>query len=96
MLFGIVKKAMNYISNGVTFVFGQTFNNDISKFLKMFDIYSTYYTAFVYSTCLSMLMSLTPFMKLYTKGITDINYTDNNIAILFTIIILLLGIRTPS
>lgn len=96
MLFGIVKKAMNYISNGVTFVFGQTFNNDISKFVKMFDIYSTYYTAFVYSTCLSMLMSLTPFMKLYTKGITDINYMDNNIAILFTIIILLLGIRTPS
>jgi O-antigen/teichoic acid export membrane protein len=96
MIFTFIKTATSYISNSVTFALGQIINTDKNKFIKFFEVYSIFFTALVYSISLSTLIMIGPFMKLYTSGVSDVKYIDNNVAILFTITTLLIGVRTPS
>lgn len=53
-----------------------------------------YFIVYVAYTCFSIL--LLPFIKVYTSGITDANYLDINLVILFTIMAVLNAIRIPG
>lgn len=62
----------------------------------MFDAYEVYYMAIVFTFFTVAYIFILPFMKLYTSGITDVNYIDPLLAVLFTIIKLLSNARSPS
>ncbi|WP_339060924.1 hypothetical protein [Tepidibacillus marianensis] len=96
MIFTVLKNAMNYISNGVSFALGQLYANNQKLFLEYYELYELYYTSLAFSLSSVLFVCTIPFMKLYTAGINDINYIDKGISILFTLIILLLVGRTPS
>ncbi len=96
MIFQIVKTGFNHISSGVIFAFGQLYHTDFNKFKRYFQVYEVYYIALVFSVGLSLTLLIRPFMSLYTKGITDIDYVDNIVILLFAAILLLLAARTPS
>lgn len=84
-------------SNGLCAGFGEAFAKNEKKIVR--ESYSTYeyiyfIIAFAGCTCLGSLFI--PFMKLYTANITDANYIRPLTAILFTLIALCRGIRTPA
>ena len=62
---------------------------------KKIDVFESYYSVFVYSAFSVALYLFVPFMKLYTAGITDINYVDGKIAVLFVAVSLLSLARVP-
>ena len=77
------------IPNSIGFSLGQTFNTSIDEYRKNVDVVESLYSV-VYHTVFSVTLFLfVPFMRLYTAGITDINYVDYNLALLFVIIELL-------
>lgn len=95
MIFGMVKSVTVSVSDGVIFAMGQAWH-DRPRFNKMFSAYETYNTAmtFLLFTIAGILMI--PFLRLYTSGVTDINYIDSKVSILFLVYYLMDNGRKPS
>lgn len=75
LLYGIIKGLISHFS-GFTFILGQTFNRDRERYLQLHDAYEVFNTTLTCSLfCITNIFIL-PFLKLYTAGVTDINYID--------------------
>ncbi len=95
-LIQIINQALSSLSNSITFVLGQEFHTNKNRFMKIYDIYELYYITLTFSICTIVNIFLIPFIKIYTKGVIDINYVDSTLGLMFIIIILLVMSRTPS
>ncbi|MBQ2944592.1 MAG: sugar isomerase [Ruminococcus sp.] len=93
LLFSMIRTAMDYVAQGFSFVMGQTFNNDRKKYIKLHDLYQSYRLALIFALYNIAFIFILPFMKLYTAGVTDINYIDYKVAVLFIVFYLLTGAR---
>lgn len=90
-----LENILSIFSNGVSFSLGQTFQTNQTKFHEKFDIYESVYSILAF-TLFSVAMSLLlPFVRLYTNGVTDVNYSDCMLVLLFVSIALLTAIRAP-
>lgn len=95
MLFGIIATAISNFS-GMSFVLGQTFNTDRQRFKKMLDAYEIFNMVLTFSLfCIANIFIL-PFLKLYTYGVTDVNYIDTYLTYLFIATYLLSNGRKTS
>ncbi len=81
--------------NSVSFVLGQNYQTDRELFIRRMDIFESFHSAFVYSLAAVAYFLMLPFMQIYTKGVTDINYVDPILNALFILIFLLDRSRTP-
>lgn len=81
--------------NSVNFVLGQTYQTNKKLFIHRIDMVESYYSAMVYSFFSVTLFLFLPFVRLYTSGVTDINYVDVTLAILFILCSLLDKGRVP-
>lgn len=75
MLFGIISTAITNFS-GANFILGQTFNTDRERSLRLLDVYEIFNMVLTFSLFCIANMFILPFMQLYTRGVTDINYVD--------------------
>ena len=73
----------------IRFIMGQTYQTDKERYIRRVDILESYYSALVYGLYSVMLYLLIPFVRLYTEGVTDINYVDPWLALLFVLCSLL-------
>ena len=95
MLFGIIATAISNFS-GMSFVLGQTFNTDRQRFMKLLDTYEIFNMVLTFSLfCIANIFIL-PFLKLYTYGVTDVNYIDAYLPYLFIATYLLSNGRNSS
>lgn len=93
MLFSMVRTALDYVAQGFSFILGQTYHRDFPRFVRLYDLYETYRTALIFALYTIAYIFILPFMKLYTAGITDINYVDGHISFLFVAFYMLTGAR---
>ncbi len=93
LLYSMIRTALDYVSQGFSFIMGQEYNNDIEHYKKLHDLYETYRMALVFALYNVALIFILPFMKLYTAGVYDINYIDEIVAVLFAVYYLLTGAR---
>lgn len=93
MLLGVIEGIISSVNNSVTFIFGQLYNEDKSKFIKFFDVYEVLYMTINFASFIIVYKFAIPFMKLYTSGITDINYIDTYLLTLFVCLKLLVCMR---
>ena len=96
MLLNLIGTAINTLCSGIEFIMGQTFNTDRERYVKLHDIYETYTMTLVFGLYTVAYVFFTPFLKLYTSGITDITYTDKWLPLLFSLTFLLSGGRRAS
>ena len=95
MIFGMVKSIAVVLSDSFVFALGQSFTNK-EKFMKMFNAYEVYNITMTFSLyCVTSVLIL-PFLQIYTRGVTDINYVDRYVAILFLLYYLMDNGRKPS
>ena len=94
LLFSSVSNLLTTLNNSVTYVLGQVFEENFKKFLELVDCYELYYTMLNFVCYTITLLFAIPFFEIYTKGITDANYIDFNLVILFIIINVLISSRT--
>lgn len=93
MLFSMVRTALDTIGKGVAHILGQTYNTDKALYITYHDIYETYRMSLIFCLYAVALIFIIPFMSLYTAGVTDINYLDYNVAVLFVATSLLSAAR---
>ncbi len=89
MLFSMISTFLNSFSQGFSFVLGQLFNTNRKRYIELHDAYETYRITLVFALyCIADIFIL-PFLELYTKGVSDINYIDKWLPILFIMTYLL-------
>lgn len=76
--------------------FGQLFNNDKDKFEKVYGIYETAFIILLFIIVSISLIMILPFVFIYTKNVSDINYLNIYLPILFALILLFSQIRVPA
>ena len=96
MLFSMVATGISTINSSVSFIMGQTYHTDREKFMKLYNAFETYNMALTFSLyCIAQLFIL-PFLKIYTRGVTDINYIDVRLPVLFVSTYLLSNGRSAA
>ena len=83
LLIGMVSTALSTVTSSFLFALGQIFHTDKGRYRKLFECYEMYYMALVFSLYAVAQLFLLPFMKLYTSGVTDIDYLDPQLPFLF-------------
>lgn len=96
-VYALVTTALNgvlgQIMNGTSYILGDGYAKDKELYKKTHDVYNAVYmyAAFVVFTVAYLLFI--PFISLYTKGVTDANYLDTKLPLLFVLISLLSSCR---
>ena len=96
MVFSNVLGLVNTLFNSMKFTLGQTYNTDKNKYIVLHDTYKSYYCCFVFSVVTVIYILITPFIKLYTEGVTDIQYVDSYLPMLFCLVSLLSSCRSTE
>ncbi|HBI93583.1 MAG TPA: sugar isomerase [Terrisporobacter glycolicus] len=96
LIISCVASVIDTICSSVEFLLGQAFHTDREKFLKMQDVYETYYLAISFCFFAITLTMLPSFIQLYSKGVTDINYVDKWLPYLFVVLNILMYARRTS
>ena len=89
LFYTMINTAQVTVSGSVVFLLGQTFHSDKKRFIKLYDCYEVYYLALTFALYSVTTFFILPFMKLYTKGVNDIDYINQYLPYLFAVIGLL-------
>lgn len=95
MITSHLDQILNILVHSFNFLFGQTYQSDLSRYRKMIDVADSVYGAVAYAAYAVALYLFLPFMAVYTEGVTDINYVDSKLAVLFVAAALLSHTRVP-
>lgn len=96
LLFGMISTALGTVTNSVLFTMGHSYHINKKRFIKLYDCFELYYMTLVFALYSIANYFILPFMRLYTGGITDIDYLDPNLPLLFISTYLLLCGRIAS
>ena len=96
IFFSQVQNFITSITSGFSFALGQMFHTDRSKFMKVYNVYETFYIMATFIIYTLMAVFLLPLIQIYTQGINDANYTNVYLVLLFVIMNLLSNGKLPS
>ncbi len=95
MITGHLDQILNILVSSFNFMFGQSYQTDLVQYRKMIDLADSVYGALAYAAYAVALYLFLPFMEIYTSGVTDINYVDSKLAVLFVATAILSHTRVP-
>lgn len=76
--------------------FGYLYNNDKKEYERYFGVYETAFSIFLFIITTISLIMILPFVSIYTRGVTDVQYINPYLPILFALILLMNQIRIPA
>ena len=89
LVFGSLTTILNTVYNSVVYLLGQAYHESLEKYTKLHDMFLSAFVGIptiVMSICYILII---PFIRLYTAGVSDINYIYEYVPLLFCIIQLL-------
>lgn len=95
LFFTTIQSLISTVTSSITFFLGQLFNSDRKRFMQGFEVYETVYimaTTYIFTM---MGLFLLPLIRLYTSDVTDINYIDSLLLLLFVAMNLLSCSKVP-
>lgn len=96
MVFLAINSLLNSVYNSLKYILGKTFFNNREEYIIIHDSFnSIFFGIMTIFMCVAFILVI-PFIKLYTKGITDINYIYNIFPLLFALVQLLSWSRYVS
>lgn len=86
MVFVALNTLLNSIYSALNYNLGQAYSNDLEQYKRLHDIFHSFFVS-----CMTILMSVAyiliiSFVRLYTSGVTDINYVDARLPIFFCLV----------
>ena len=96
IFFSQIQTFITSVVSGFSFALGQMFHTDREKFIKVYNVYETFYIMSTFIIYTLMAVFLLPLIQIYTKGINDANYTNVYLVILFVVMNLLSNGKLPS
>ncbi len=95
LLFDMINRALRTVKDSLEFKIAHVFHTDRNAFLKLYKAFEVYIITFSFSLFSIANYFILPFLTLYTKGVTDVNYIDEYLPYLFVFINLLSAGRYP-
>lgn len=96
LVYSAISTMLFTASAGLGFIFGQSQYQDTKDFARIYDLYSIVYSCASFILFTVTYIMITPFVKLYTSGIDDIDYLMKGLPLLFTLINLMSGVRASA
>lgn len=96
LVFSALNSMINMANDGLGFLIGENVHGDREKLIKIYDMYSLLYSVVIFACMTVAMIMIVPFVNLYTKGISDIDYILPFLPELFTIVALLSGVRAVA
>ncbi len=94
MIVTMVTTMIQQISSGFDFRLGQMYNTDRDLYFVLHHIFEIVYLILVFTAMTVVYLCIYPFMRLYTMGVSDINYLNRWYPLLFVMVPLLTYGRT--
>lgn len=96
LLFGTVDRLLRVVRDSVEFKIAHLYHTNKAKFQEVFYAFEVYYITLVFSVFSVVNYFVLPFISIYTKDVSDIEYVIPLISFLFVFIALLSAGRYPS
>lgn len=95
IFFSQVQNFITGIVSSFTFALGQMFHTDRKKFDRVFNAYEVFYIMASFIVYTLMAVFLLPLIQIYTSGITDAEYTNPFLLLLFVLMNLCANAKIP-
>ena len=95
MFFNKLSDLMDLIINSISFKMGQLFHTERPRFSKVFRSYETLYSIITTLCYTAAALFLLPVIRIYTSGITDIDYISPALIVMFSLKSLLGNGKNP-
>ena len=96
IFFSQIQTFITSIISGFSFALGQMFQTNREKFMKVYNVYETFYIMATFVIYTLMAVFLLPLIQIYTQGIDDADYTNVYLVLLFVLMNLLANGKLPS
>ena len=96
IFFSQIQAFITSVISGFSFALGQMFHTDREQFIKVYNLYETFYIMVTFIIYTLMAVFLLPLIQIYTKGINDANYTNVYLVFLFVVMNLFSNGKLPS
>lgn len=96
IFFSQVQNFITSVVSSFNFALGQMFHADREKFDRMFNVYEVFYITAAFIIYTLMAMFLLPLIQIYTSGITDAEYTNTSLLLLFALMNLAANAKMPA
>ena len=96
MVFVALNGLLNSVYSALNYNLGQTYHADINKYKKMHDLFNSVFVGGMTILMCTTYWLIIPFVRLYTAGVTDINYIYTSLPIMFCLVQLLSWSRYVS
>ncbi len=96
MVITMATTLIQQIEAGFNFKLGQMYNTDRKQYMVLHHIFEIVYMIMVFAVMTAIYVMIVPFMRLYTAGITDVNYINKWYPLYFVITPLLTYGRTAA
>ena len=96
MIFTIVDNVVQTVNGSMKSALGQSYHESKTAFLKLYDAFEVYFMGLIFAILTVAYILILPFMRLYTAGVTDVNYINFWLPVLFVAIKLLTNVRTSA
>ncbi|MBQ6272854.1 MAG: polysaccharide biosynthesis C-terminal domain-containing protein [Oscillospiraceae bacterium] len=96
MVFSTVQKLFTTFFGSFHYLLGQKYNNDKEGYMPMHRVYEATSMAGSFALYTIAFLMITPFMKVYTAGITDAQYVDKYLPFLFVLMHIMESSREAS
>lgn len=83
------------VYNSISFALGQLYQIDVQEYTKVIDTVEVYFSGLLFSIYTVTCALLLPFIRLYTRGVNDIQYANTHLCLLFIAVELLTYVRYP-
>lgn len=96
MVYDMIHRLFTNAFGSFHYLLGQRYNQDPKGYVSLHDTYETVSMAVSFGLYTTAYLLITPFLNIYTRGITDAHYVDTYLPLLFTVMHLLSAGREAS
>lgn len=86
MVFIAITNLLDAVYNGVRFNLGQAYHDNLKKYRTTHDLFNSIFMGTMTSLICVAYLLIIPFIRIYTKGVDDVNYINQTLPIMFCII----------
>lgn len=95
MIVTMITTLINQVNSGFDFKLGQMYNTETKKYILHFGVIDMLNMILTFTAISITYIFIVPFVRLYTAGVTDINYINSSYSLIFIIPPLLSSLRIP-
>lgn len=86
MIFSSISMLLNAVYSSINYLLGQTYHRNIKEYTHLHDMFnSVFFGTMTSLMCVAYVLCL-PFIRLYTSGVTDVDYINGTLPLLFCLV----------